>query len=205
MKAVVFGATGRTGRHLLAALAAAGYEVVPYGRRKPDGWTGEAVIGALDDRARMAQVLDGADVVLSALASSRSTAVCLPTAQSVVAVGKPELRYLTIAGAAVDVASDAKGLPDRIIGGIFKLLMRKMLAERQAEYDLLADSHLAFTMLRPPMLKDGAGTGEWVFTHDKPATTRIDRVDLARAMVAAITDDSLQRRAPFVSAPPVER
>ncbi len=205
MKAVIFGATGRTGRHLLAALAEAGHEVIPYGRRKPDGWTGEAVIGAPDDRARIAQVLAGADVVLSALASSRSTAVCLPAAQSVVAVGKPGLRYLTVAGAAVDVASDAKGLPDRIIGGIFKLLMRKMLAERQAEYDLLAESHLSFTMLRPPMLKDGAGTGAWVFTHDKPATTKIDRADLARAMVAAINDDSLQRRAPFVSAPPVTR
>ncbi|WP_019953396.1 NAD(P)-dependent oxidoreductase [Yoonia vestfoldensis] len=205
MKAVVFGATGRTGRHLLAALAAAGYEVIPYGRRKPDGWTGEAVIGALDDRAQIAQALDGADVVLSALASSRSTSVCLPAAQSVVAVGKPGLRYLTVAGAAVDVPSDAKGLPDRFIGGIFKLLMRKMLAERQAEYDLLADSHLSFTMLRPPMLKDGGGAGDWLFTHDKPATTKIDRADLARAMVAAIADDGLIRRAPFVSAPPVRR
>lgn len=205
MRAVVFGATGRTGRHLLTALAEAGHEVAIYGRRKPDGWTGEAVIGATDDRRMIARAIDGADVVLSALASSRSTAVCLPAAESVVAVGKPGLRFLTVAGAAVDAAGDAKGVPDRIIGGIFKRLMRRMLAERQAEYDLLAASHLSFTMLRPPMLKDGAGTGKWVFTHDKPATTKIDRADLARAMVAAITDENLQRRTPFVSAPPVGR
>lgn len=200
MKVVVFGGTGRTGQHVLTELARAGHDITLYGRRAPQGWVGKAITGQLDDRRAVAHALQGADAVVCALGSSRTGAVCLPASRSVIAARIPGLRYITVAGAAVDVPGDAKAMVDRIIGGIFRVLMRKMLAERQAEYQDLAASDLDFTMLRPPMLTDGPATGNWVLSSDTPVSKRIARADVAQAMVAALERKDLIRTAPFIAA-----
>ena len=202
MKVVVFGGTGRTGQQVLTALARAGHDITLYGRRAPQGWTGKAITGRLDDARAVANALQGADAVVSALGSSRTGAVCLPASRSVIAARVPGLRYITVAGAAVDVPGDAKAIADRIIGSIFRVLMRKMLAERQAEYQELAASELDYTMLRPPMLTDGPTTGNWVLSSDTPASKRIARADVAQAMVAALERQDLIRTAPFIAADP---
>jgi len=202
MKVVVFGGTGRTGQHVLTALERAGHDITLYGRRAPQGWTGKAITGGLDDMQAVANALQGADAVVSALGSSRTGAVCLPASRSVIAARIPGLRYITVAGAAVDVPGDAKALSDRIIGSIFRVLMRKMLAERQAEYQELATSDLDYTMLRPPMLTDGPSTGNWLLSSDTPASKKIARADVAQAMVASLERKDLIRTAPFIAAAP---
>ena len=202
MKVVVFGGSGRTGQHVLSALERAGHDITLYGRRAPQGWTGKAITGRLDDAQAVKNALQGADAVVSALGSSRTGAVCLPASRSVIAARVPGLRYITVAGAAVDVPGDAKAMSDRIIGSIFRVLMRKMLAERQAEYQDLAASDLDYTMLRPPMLTDGPSTGNWLLSSDTPASKKIARADVAQAMVAALERQDLIRTAPFIAAAP---
>ncbi|MFN3644095.1 MAG: NAD(P)-dependent oxidoreductase [Gemmobacter sp.] len=199
MRVVVFGATGRTGRQVLPRLAAAGHEAVVYGRRAPDGWAGPAVIGAAGDRAAVASVLAGADAALSCLASTKTVQACLPTTEAVIAAAPPGFRYVVIGGAAVDAPGDAKAIPDRIVSWLARTLAGPIIAERQAELAALQASRLDWTFLRPPQLKDGPGTGRWRLTFDTPAAISIDRADLAAAMVAALTDPALSRRAPFVA------
>lgn len=67
--AAVTGATGFIGRHLVAALARAGWRVRLLLRRTPDepSWRGvepEVVAGALDDAAALARLVEGADAVI---------------------------------------------------------------------------------------------------------------------------------------------
>lgn len=199
MRVVLFGATGRTGRLALPRLVAAGHAVTVFGRRAPDGWDGPAVTGAVGDQAAVAAVLAGADAVLSCLGSTTRERVCLPATEAVVAAAPPGFRHVVIGGAAVDAPGDAKGLPDRIVSALARAFAGPMIAERQAELDLLRASALNWTFLRPPQLKDGPGTGRWRLTDDRPAAISIDRADLAEAAVAALDDASLARRAPFIA------
>lgn len=199
MRVLVLGGSGRTGRRLLAHLAAAGHTATAYGRRQPEGWTGATETGAIDDAARLGALLVRADAAISCLATTGAEPVCLAAARTVAATAPRDFRYLVVGGAAVDAPGDAKGLPDRIAGGLMQLMQGRMLAERQAEHDLLAASPLAWTFLRPPLLGDRPATGRWRFTFDKPANFRIERDDLARALVEALGRADLVRRAPFVA------
>lgn len=204
MKLLLLGATGRTGRHVLSQLERAGHEVVTYGRRPGGGRL--ALTGAVSDADAMRRAMEGAEAVLACLASTNTDPVCSTATRAVIeaADGRP-LRTLVIGGAGVDAAGDRKGLGDRAVGALMRVVARGVLEDRQAELALLEGSALAWTMLRPPRLTDAPGTGRWRFTFDRPASMAIPRADLAGALIEAIGRGDLTRRAPFVAAPRLSR
>jgi putative NADH-flavin reductase len=202
MRVLVLGASGRTGRLVLEALTRAGHGAVAFGRSGPEAWTGETVIGLPSDPAALALALRDADAVLGCLGSSPFRAVCLPATQAILAQGRSGLRYVLVGGAAVDVPGDRKSLGDKALRLVMRVIGGQMLPERQAEYAALAASNLRFTFLRPPQLTNGPASGRWRFSFDRPAGGQISRADLAEAMVAALADDDLACKAPFVAEGP---
>jgi putative NADH-flavin reductase len=200
MRVVVFGASGRTGRLVLDALKAAGHEVVAHGRTKPEGWTGPFVQGLPGEAVPLAQALTGADAAISCLASNKGDGVCLNTTKGVIAHAPQGLRYITLAGAAVDAPGDRKGFADKLARGVMGLILGPMLRERQAELEVLQASSLAWTMARPPNLSNGPKTGRVAITFDKPASARISRADLAVALADGLQRADFLRRAPFIAA-----
>lgn len=206
----LLGATGRTGARVLALLMAAGHEVTTLGRRAPAGAAapgaatsageGRHLVGDVMDRAMIDQALASSDALVNCLLSIGDPPLCSTIARHL-AEAHPGLRYVTIAGAAVSMPGDAKGLPDKLIAGALKLLQPRMLADRQGEADILARSSLIWTMLRPPALTEGEPTGQWQIAWDRPAKFRITRGDLAEAVVAALWREDLYAKAPFVSGP----
>ncbi|MGR3492440.1 MAG: NAD(P)-dependent oxidoreductase [Shimia sp.] len=201
MDILLFGASGRTGRPLAEQLIAAGHKVTSLGRSDPGipGLTHHK--GDVTRPADIAPHLPAQGAVMAALASSKDNALCSRTARAVIEAAKGQsVRYVTVAGAAVDAPGDAKGVPDKIIGGIMKIVAGGMLADRQAEHDLLLRSTLRWTMVRPPRLTNDAATGRWVFSFDKPSSTKIARADLAGAMIEALGRADFEGKAPFVAA-----
>lgn len=198
MKAVVLGASGRTGRKIAEALVADGHEVTSLGRSDP-GVAGVTHVAARpDDAGALAEAARGAEAVFSALASTNSEAICSATTRALIGTGFAP-RYVVVGGAGVDVPGDAKGLADAAIGGLMKLFVGRMLADRQREWEMLDASLLPYTFLRPPRLTDGPATGGWRFSDDRPASTAISRADLALAAVEAAGRADMVRRAPFVA------
>ena len=197
MRVLVLGATGRTGAEVVARARAGGHHVVAYGRRAAEG-ADERVVGGFDDPA-FAEAVRGADAVLSCLASSNSDGVCSRAAAAALGAD-PGVRYLTVAGAGVDRPGDVKGVGDKAIGLVMRMVVGRMLADRQREVDMLAASGARWTALRPPRLTEGRATGRWALTHDRPAATWIDRADLAGAMLACLADEATVGTAPFASA-----
>jgi len=197
MKLLVLGATGRTGRDVVAAACEAGHHVTAFGRRESDA-AQVSLTGQFGDVGFVDAVRE-ADAVLSCLASSNSDPVCSHAAEAV-RLADPTARYLTIAGAGVDRPTDSKGTGDKVVGMIMKLVAGRMLADRQKEIDMLANSDMRWTALRPPRLTSGKPAGGWRFDLDRPRSTAIDREDLAAAMLAAMMRDDLIGKAPFVSA-----
>lgn len=200
MKIVLLGATGRTGSRVLALLLGAGHEVTTLGRRSPAAPAARHLVGDVMDPAMLDQALAGQEALVNCLLSTGDPPLCSTIARHLVQ-HYPGLRYVSVAGAAVAMPGDAKGLPDRLIGGALKLLQPRMLEDRQSEADLLKGSALLWTLLRPPALVEGEATAKWRLTYDRPAKFRISRGDLAEAVVAALGREDLLGRAPFVSGP----
>jgi putative NADH-flavin reductase len=197
MQLLILGATGRTGRAVVKRAKAAGHHVTAFGRR-PAEQADTSLTGAFGDDT-FAEAVHNSDAVLSCLASSNSDAVCSRAAEAVQATD-PQMRFLTVAGAGVDRPSDAKGIGDKLVGAVMRVVVGKMLADRQREIDMLAASEMRWTALRPPRLTEGRSTGIWRFDHDRPHATWIDREDLAGAMLEALGCDDMIGTAPFVSA-----
>ncbi len=177
----------------------AGHKTTAFGRRAASG-ADINLTGTFGDPA-FAEAVRQADAVLSCLASSNKEAVC-SQATSAVLAADPTVRFVTVAGAGVDRPTDAKGFSDKAIGVIMRVFVGSMLADRQREVDMLADSEARWTVLRPPRLVDGKATGHWQFTFDRPAASWIDRKDLAAAMLEMLDDPAMVGTAPFVSAKP---
>jgi putative NADH-flavin reductase len=197
MRVAVFGAKGRTGQHVVEELRRAGHEVVAASRR------GDPVPGASAVAANPATgegvlpAVEGCDAVVNAMASGKGNPACSALARALSA--REGLRYVTVGGAAVDVAGDRKGMMDKAISWLNRTANRAMMADRQAELDVLRGSRLRWTMLRPPRLVDGTATGTVKVSFERPQKIQITRADLARTVVEALEDDALVGRVPFVS------
>lgn len=198
MRVAVFGAKGRTGRLVVEELARRGHAVVAVSR---DGAHVAGAQAAAADPATGAGVeaaLAGADAVASALASGKGNLACSGLARAL--GGRTGLRYVTVAGAAVDHPGDRKGLADKAVSWISRKVAGEVVLDRQRELEVLRGSSLRWTMLRPPRLVDGPAKGAVKLSHERPQTLSIPRADLARAVADALEDDALVGRAPFVSA-----
>jgi putative NADH-flavin reductase len=197
MRVAVFGAKGRTGQHVVEELRRAGHEVVAASRR------GDPVPGATAVAADPAtgegveRAVEGCDAVVNAMASTKGNRSCSGLARTL--SGREGLRYVSVAGAAVDMPGDRKGLPDRVLSRLAQRFAGEVVGDRQRELDVLRGSRLRWTMLRPPRLVDGPAKGPVRRSLEKPPAIKVTRADLARAAVEALVDDGLVGRAPFVS------
>jgi uncharacterized protein YbjT (DUF2867 family) len=169
----VFGAKGRTGRLAVEELRRAGHEVVAASRR------GETVEGATAVAANpvtgegVEQAVEGCDAVVNVMASGKGNPACSGLARALSA--RDGLRYVTVAGAAVDAPGDRKGTADKIISWLSRRVAKEVVLDRQAELDLLRASRLRWTMLRPPRLVDGPAKGDVKVSSERPQTIQITR------------------------------
>ena len=199
MRIAIFGAAGRTGRHVCDTLAARGHDLIPVTRRPAPGLPGKPESVDPTDAAAVAALAGRCDAVVNAMASGKGN-----PAGSRLAAGLLErqgLRYVSVGGGAVDAPGDAKGVPDRVVSWLARTMTGAVVTDRQDELDLLvADGGgIAWTMLRPPRLTDKEARGAYRLAFDKPASTQIARADLARAVADLVESGEHVARAPFVS------
>lgn len=197
MRVAVFGAKGRTGQQVVEELRRAGHEVVAASRRGDpvEGTTALAANPVTGDGVE--QATKGCDAVINAMASGNGNPAGSGLARAL--QGREGLRYITVAGAAVDAPGDRKGPADRVVSWISRKVAKDVVLDRQEELRVLQGSRLRWTMLRPPRLGDGPAKGDVTLSFDRPKTFQITRADLARKAVEAIGEESLVGRAPFVS------
>ncbi|THV26224.1 NAD(P)-dependent oxidoreductase [Glycomyces paridis] len=214
MRLVVIAATGATGRLVLEQARAAGHEVVAVVRspeRLPAGV--EAVRSDLSDPdpAALAAAFKGADAVVSALgATGRGTAGVATTGTGAVLDAMREAgvgRLVVLSAAPIGTVKTAvrpdkprhdpgDGFVLRRLAVIVKRVLAEHYADLAAMEDLVRDSGLDWTVVRPPRLTDEAPRGRWRTALD--ANPRggwtIGRADLAAAMLAALADRGQSRR-----------
>ena len=203
MRVIVFGATGKTGRHVSRLALDRGHEVTAFGRSadRLDPEPGlSAFKGDVLDPGTVAAAVEGHDGAVVCIGSTGlrdGTTLAAGTANIVAAADSHGVGRLVVLSAA-GVGDSWTQIPwsSRLA---FKTMLRNILADHRAQEAVVERSGAAWTIVRSAVLTDKPATGA-VTATETGSTRRISRADLAGYLVDQLTDASLARQAISVTA-----
>jgi putative NADH-flavin reductase len=209
MKVLVLGATGRTGRCLVARALAEGHELTLL-VRNPKGWGdresgARLVTGSATDAKVMREAVAEHDAVLCALGPTSAKALIrcdlmraamdalIPAMEQ---AGVDRLVLLSALG-----VGESAGLSPRVIRLGFRTFLRQVGRDKSSAEDRVRNSELQWTIVYPPRLTTGPATdtyraGERVETKGLP---KISRADVAAFMVGQLGDRAYLRKSVIVT------
>jgi putative NADH-flavin reductase len=206
MQLAILGGTGGIGGHALSWALDAGHPVRALARH-PQALpqrTGLTVVhGDALDGAAVAETIAGADAVVSALGPRGAKAESLlagAAANVVAAMDKTGARRLACVSAA---GAYIGGDPDT--GWLIKAVLPRVFAAQFADVremeNVIRDSGLEWTIVRPVRLVNGPGTGRYRVRPDFPPPhgRTIARADVAHFIAAVLTEDAWLHEAPAVA------
>lgn len=198
---LILGASGRTGRSIVAQAVQRGHDVVAVVRDASKQWFPDAVKvqqGDPSDPKVVETALVGIDAVVSALGPiAEETTTEISDATQVIVDAMQRLGPRRIA-----ITTNAKVLDDDEVSGAYA----NVAAEHRRDAALLGESSLDWTVVAAPMLTDDPATGAYVAVVDGKAPGRsITRVDFATALLDALDKPEWIGHVVGVSNPPVVR
>ena len=208
MKIAVFGATGKTGRHIVEQALAAGHHVVAFARNPGKLSLADErlsiVQGDVQSAEQVEQAIQGVDAVVSVLGPSHNKPtyeVSRGTTNILEAMHKHNVRRLVVsAGAGIGDPNDAPKLPNKAINLALKLLSRNVYEDMMRTAQIVRGSDRDWVIVRVPRLTDNPKTGNvkvaWV---GKGMGYQIPRADMAAWMLKQIDDPTYVRQAPAIS------
>jgi putative NADH-flavin reductase len=204
MRLILFGATGQTGRRILARALEAGHEVTAFvrdpgalGLRHPRL---KVARGDVTDPAAVEAHLPGHDAALAALGPTRGGALSVNSlsAENITrAMERAGVRRLVSLGSGLAVEDTG------LIGGLVRaLFLKKAAAEKRREEAIIRASALEWIIVRPPRLTNGRARGAYrVEVERMPPSPgiSISRDDVADFMLAQLKDHRYVRTAPSIA------
>jgi putative NADH-flavin reductase len=192
MRLFVLGATGRTGKALVAQGLARGHEITAFGRAAFNGKAKSlrVVIGNPMQANDLAAALGGNDIVLSAL-GTRGLGATSVLADSVRATIEA-MRYAGVRRLVIVSSS----LLDPNIGRIPRFLRRTFLRhhvhDQRAMEKQVTESDLEWTVLRAARFKNGPFTGRYLVNAESEQT-ETSGAPMSREDVACMVLDTAER------------
>lgn len=207
-KLLIIGATRGVGHQLVQQALEAGHEVSVLVRdparlqvRHPrlHVHTGDAT--RLEDVRRAVRDQDGVLSALGAPATSREAVRergARALAEAMATEGVRRLVMLSSHGVGETFAE----LPWFMRWLVVPLYLKRAFADHHGQEEVIRDTDLDWTLVRPPHLRDGPGTGAYVHGFGAAVVERmkIARADVAAFMLAQLGDDTYLRQAPAVCA-----
>ena len=216
MRLTIFAATGGIGRLALEQALAAGHDVTVVVRNPNNGFGGVRTVTAdlaAPDPERLQSAVQGADAVLSGLGPrSKSDAgiTAKGTRAIVEAMQATNVRRIVVVSAAPVSTVPSPGRPNppahdpgegffmrNLLGPFIKTVLREHYADLALMEDLLRDSHLDWTVVRPPRLTDGRLTGAYrtAYEQNLRGGVVISRADVAHLMLRVLSQPETIRKA----------
>jgi putative NADH-flavin reductase len=208
MKITIFGATGRTGLHLVSQAIGRGHAVTVFVRNP-------AKLGAMHSRVsvmqgdlrsqeQVAQAIDGAEAVVSVLGPTQNEAtfeVSEVTRRILDGMQQHGVRRLIIsAGAGVGDPNDEPQLFNKSINLVLRLTARYVYEDMLKTVDIVRNSQADWIIVRAPMLTDDPANGQiragWV---RKGTGARLSRADMAAFMLDQLESERYSHQAPAIS------
>ncbi|MEI4482643.1 MULTISPECIES: NAD(P)-dependent oxidoreductase [unclassified Phyllobacterium] len=207
-KIVILGATGPTGRHIVAQAVARGYDVTVLVRspeKAAELKGANIVVGDARDEKALRQTIKGRDAVISALGTPASpfrevTLLSTATRALVNAMKAEQVsRLIAVTGLG---AGDSKGHGGFLFDNlIYPLLLRKVYADKNRQEAIVKGSDLDWTIVRPSILNNKQ--------EHKPVRALTDlsdvhggtisRKDVATFLLDQITSSTWLKKTPFIT------
>ena len=215
MKLTIFAATGGIGGHLVGQAIAAGHDVTAVARNPaalPAAVRAVKADLATAQPAALATAVSGADAVLSALGPrSRAEYGIASTGTRAIAgaMQAAGVRRLVVVSAAPvgTVASPRRPRPPKhdpgdgfvmrhLLSPVITAALRDLYADLALMEDILADSGLDWTVVRPPRLTGRAGTGAYRTACGRNVRRglTVSRADVAHLMLAVLAQPETIRK-----------
>ncbi|WP_167474899.1 NAD(P)-dependent oxidoreductase [Nocardia arthritidis] len=195
MRLTIFGATGRTGAHLVQQALDDGHEVTAVVRGRHQLPQRARMVAF--DPAELAGAVAGADAVLSAIGSREKgpTSVQADTIQMIAkAMAATGTRRLLVMSNSARIAGPGDDPFTRYVVKplILRNLLRHSLTDMSRAEEVVRGSGLDWTIVRAPQLTDKPGKGSYRTAIDRNVTfgVRITRPDLARCVLTLAADPS---------------
>jgi putative NADH-flavin reductase len=202
MRVAVFGATGGTGRSVIRQALDAGDKVTALARH-PEALAefGDEITvvgGDVQDRTTVAQAVDGAEVVISALGIGmhrHATTVYSQGTANIIATMK-DVRVARL----LVVSTSSLELPARITERAVAKILHRILAKPYADMALMENtvrtSDLDWTLVRAARLTNGPVTGRYRTAVDAKlrGCWSISRADVAHYCLTHAADTATVRR-----------
>lgn len=205
----LLGASGMVGDYLLREALARGYTLRVLARTpaKLGNYADRITIiqGDARDPAAIEKLLQGSDVVISALGPVKSdgeaarfinTAATGNVLQAM--QGKRSSQYLVVSGAAVVMPGDERDLLGWWIRTLAQIGLRDELLDKQAEYELLAGSSVDWMLVRCPLIDAQSARWPVLASTRTPPAFRVRAGDVAQFMLDQIDARQFVRAGPFV-------
>ncbi len=205
----LFGATGQTGQHFLKASLEKGYEVKVLVRDKTKLQLSHPKLtvfeGDVLNQQDVNQTISETDCVVSLFGHVKGSPQWLQTNGTkniVAAMEKSKVnRIISLSGGGLPFPEkDEPKFVDKLIRGIMKIVVPKILNDAIQHYEVLKNSDRNWTIVRAPRLTNDPKRGKyrvgWVGVN---ASTKISRADLADFILTQVDDDRFKFQMPFIS------
>jgi putative NADH-flavin reductase len=205
MKLAVFGATGRTGRHVVTQALERGHEVTalvrdPTSLSPQEGLT--VVAGDARDLRWARKVVAGSDAVLSALGQrsfTKKITICTDAMRVILPVMEDEgvRRLVVVSGYGIGENTRLD-----LYTVIARLMISSILQDKKRMEDLIRASDTDWTTVKPAIITDGPHTGAYRVGPTLRLTpfSRISGADIAEFMLDQLTDTTLLRETVAITA-----
>lgn len=211
MKIALFGGTGPTGAHIIEEALRQGCDLSVYTRNaaKLSTFEGkiEVVVGDLNNREAIKACIQGADAVISALGPNSLKArdkrpIMRGVSTIISAMEELEVRrFIQLSTAAYRDPKDGFDFKSQAFVLLFKLIVYNAYDDIKATAELVSSSHLDWTLVRLPNLKDEPATGRvdagWYGKTKLGA--KLSRGNLAKFLIDEVTAKEFLRAAPGIA------
>jgi len=211
MKILVIGATGPTGREIVKLAVEQGHAVTALVRDEAKAHFGPSVtlaVGNVLHQQSLARAVEGQEAVICSLGSGitgpfkKMTMLSEGTRHLIAAMREKNVgRIICITGVG---AGDSKGHGPWYYNLIFQpLVIRGVYEDKDRQEQLVRDSGLAWTLVRPGILTDGPAQGQTAvraFTDLTGVTAgKISRADVAGFCLKELADGTYLSQAPLIT------
>jgi len=208
-RVALFGGTGQTGSLFLEKAIAKGYQVKALVRTpskvKINHSELELVEGDVLNAEDVSKTIEGCDVVVSLFGHVKGSPEWLQTdgTENIISAMKTHglAKVISLSGGGLPFPQkDQPKFMDKLIRGIMKIAVPKVLNDAIAHHEVLEKSGLDWIIVRGPRLTNDEPKGNyrtgWVGVN---ASTKIARGDLADFVLTQVEDDQFVDQMPFVS------
>ncbi|WP_265111577.1 NAD(P)-dependent oxidoreductase [Halosolutus halophilus] len=204
MRLALFGATGGTGRRLTAQAIAAGHEIRALARSPAKLPTGDRITtieGNVLDPEPVARTIEETDAVVCLLGRTPNNprdVLSRGTGHVIGAMDERAVDRLVVL-TSMGLGSSVRTVPWYVrIANV--TVLQGLMADKARQEELVMQSDLDWTIVRPGGLTDGPRTGEYIHAVDVDARARpISRADVAEFLLQVLERDSYIRGAPIVT------